>query len=156
MSSESTEPSLPWPRDPAISYHNHRDYIVGNGGLHGKMLVHEQHGRRADTSGEPDRGMRARTQRVGSAWAFRSVGAGGESTVMMGMVAEYEDNGVLGNNDGFVELSVDSGASEHYPNDRPGMRERLSDYVRFKEPHEVTTAGCHRDHQRLHHRPDRG
>lgn len=44
---------------------------------------------------------------------------------------EYEGNGVFGNNKGFAKLLVDSGASEHYLDDHPGLRERLSDYVRL-------------------------
>ena len=37
------------------SEHNGGDYIRGNGGLHGRTLVHGKHGRRAVSPGETDR-----------------------------------------------------------------------------------------------------
>lgn len=75
---------------------------------------------------------------------FGALGGGGESTALMAMAEEYEDYGGFGNNGGSVKLLVDSGASEHYLDDRPGLRERLSDYVRLVEPREITTAGNHK------------
>ena len=71
------------------------------------------------------------------------MGGGGESTALMAIAEEYEGNDVFGKNDRFMKLLVDSGASEHYLDDRPGQRERRSDYLRLVEPHEITTVGSH-------------
>lgn len=62
----------------------------------------------------------------------------------MAMAEENEVNGVFGNNEDYVKLLVDSGASDHYLDDHSGLRERLSDYVRLEEPPELTTTGSHK------------
>ena len=75
---------------------------------------------------------------------FGALGGGGESTALMVIAEEYEGSDVFGKNDRFIKPLVDSGASEHYLNGRPGLRERLSDYVRLVEPREITTAENYR------------
>ena len=62
----------------------------------------------------------------------------------MAIAEEYEGNDVFGKNDRSIKLLVDSRASEDYLDDRPGLRERLSDHVRLMEPREITTAGKYR------------
>ena len=113
------------------SEHNGGDYIGGNGGLHGRLLVQGNDGRRAGTPGETDRGTRKGTQRVGNVWIVRSFGGGGESTALTAIAEEYEVYDVYGKNDRSIKLLVDSGASEHYFDDHPGLRERSSDYVQL-------------------------
>lgn len=70
-------------------------------------------------------------------------GAGGESMGLVAIAEKYGGNGILGDNEGSVKLLVDSRASEHYLEDRSGLREGLSEYVRLDEPREITTAWNH-------------
>lgn len=58
------------------------------------------------------------------------------------MPEEYAGDDVLGNDQGFVKLLV--GASEHNLDDRSGLRDRLSDYIRMEEPRNMTTDGNHK------------
>ena len=109
---------------PVTSERNGGDYIGGNGGLHGRILVHGKHGRRAGTPGETDRGTRKGTQRVGNAWIVRALAGGGGSTALMAIAEEYEGSDVFGKNDRSIKLLVDSGASDHYLEDRPAVRLR--------------------------------
>lgn len=67
-----------------------------------------------------------------------------QSTALMAKTDEYGVNGGFGHNEGSVKLLVDSGASEHYLGDRPGKRERLSDFVRLDKPREIVTDGSHK------------
>ena len=77
--------------------------------------------------------------------AFRSFGGGGgESTVLVAIAGKYEGNDVFGKNDCYIKLLVDSGACEHYLDDRPGLRERVCGCTRLEEPRETTTTGNHR------------
>lgn len=72
------------------------------------------------------------------------MGGGGESTALTITAEEYEGNGVFSKNEGSIKLPVDIGASERYLNDRPGLRERSSVYLRLEKPREITTTGNHR------------
>lgn len=47
-------------------------------------------------------------------------------------------------NDNSLAICVDSRASEHYVDEAPGLRRRLSDPEIYKEPRKITTAGKHR------------
>ena len=80
---------------------------------------------------------------------FSDFVGGGESTALMAIAEKYEGNDVFGKNDRSIKLLVDSRASEHYLDDRPGLRERLSDYVRLVEPRKITTAAVSYTHLTL-------
>ena len=58
------------------SEHNGGDYIGGNGGLHGRLLVQGNDGRRAGTPGETDRGTRKGTQQSETLGLFGDLGGG--------------------------------------------------------------------------------
>ena len=75
---------------------------------------------------------------------FSDFVGGGESTALMAIAEKYEGNDVFGKNDRSIKLLVDSGASEHYIDDRPGLWERPSDYLRLVKPSEITTDGNYR------------
>ena len=93
---------------------------------------------------------------------FGALEVGSESTALIAAAEEYEGNIVFGKTAGSVRLVVDSGACEYYLDDRPGLPDRVSGYVRLEEPRERSTAGNHmlkevifRNHQILHNRPDK-
>ena len=75
---------------------------------------------------------------------FSELWGRGRIDALMVTAEEYEGNDVFGKNDRSIKPLVDSGASEHYFDDRPGLRERLSDYVRLVKTREITTAGNYR------------
>lgn len=72
---------------------------------------------------------------------FGALRRGGVSTALIAVVEEYRRNNVVDKNEGSIELLVDDKVSEYYLDDRPGLRQRRSDYSRLKEPHKITIAG---------------
>ena len=55
--------------------------------------------------------------------------------------AEFDNHTGNTKRDNLLAIDVDSGASEHYFDDTPGLRGRLSEYEVLEEPRKITTAG---------------
>ena len=54
--------------------------------------------------------------------------------------AEFDNHTGNTKRDNLLAIDVDSGASEHYFDDTPGLRGRLSEYEVLEEPRKITTA----------------
>ena len=63
------------------------------------------------------------------------------SAFMAVSAAEFSNRTGATNSDNFLAIFVDSGASEHYFDDTPGLRGGSSDYEVLEEPRKITTAG---------------
>lgn len=70
---------------------------------------------------------------------FGGLRAGRELTMRVDTAEDYEPDSDFGYNETSGKLLVDSGAFGPYFKDRFGLKEHLSDYVRFEERHELTT-----------------
>ena len=57
--------------------------------------------------------------------------------------AEFDNHTGNTKRDNLLAIDVDSGASEHYFDDTPGLRGRLSEYEVLEEPRIIATAGKH-------------
>lgn len=66
-----------------------------------------------------------------------------ESTVLIAMAQEHEEDAVFGNIEGYVKLRVDIGEYGHYLDSRADHGSNSPDNIRLEEPYEIITAGTY-------------